>query len=120
MFAFLRNAGIKSTFNSALQAAKTNSVSTQREIAKHVYDSIHGLVKNGAGESEWKALGLSASKGRQALNQTGNQSESNPFYARFALLESAVLAVLTGDPKVKSAVLGELFSWFESLGIGQR
>lgn len=119
MFTFARNAIFKSNFRSSLQAAKTNPLSVQKEIATYVFKHLRDPSKNGTTEAEWKGIALAAVQGRQRLNQLGNSSESNPDYARFALLESAVLAMFMEDEKLKKAVHSELFQWFESLGVGR-
>lgn len=117
MFTFARNAIFKSNFRSALEAAKTNPHSVQKEIATYVFTHLRDPIKNGATETEWKGIGLAAVQGRQNLTQLGNRSESNPEYARFALLESAVVAMFMEDEKLKKAVHSELFQWFKSLGL---
>jgi hypothetical protein len=119
MFAFARNALFKSNFRSALEAAKKNPLNVQKEIASYVFSHLRDPLKNGATEAEWRGIGLAAAQNRQGLTAQGNRSESNPEYARFALLESAVFVLFMDDERLKKTVHSELFQWFESLGVGR-
>jgi hypothetical protein len=117
MLKFARNALIKSTFRSTLKAAKVNPLATQKDIANFIFSRLNGLIKSGASEVEWRMLVAETSQRRQAINAAGNNSESNPDYAKYALLESAATAVALNDSALKESVLGELFEWFKSLGM---
>lgn len=117
MFNFMRKAGVKMTFGSALKAAQYNDEITQRQIGRFVFEEIHRLTSTGASMDDWRATAAMAMAGRQHANSMGNNSESNPFYAKHALLESACHAVLLGDDGLKKYVLGELFSWFREIGL---
>lgn len=117
MFNFMRKAGVKMTFGSALKAARDNDEITQRQIARFVLDEIHRLTTEGASMDDWRATAATAMSGRHHASSMGINSESNPFYAKYALLESACHAVLLGDDGLKKHVLGELFSWFRAIGL---
>jgi len=119
VFQFARKAIFRSNFRSALAAAKANPQAVQKTVATYVFRHLNDAIKTGATEEEWRSIGIAATQGRQGLTQLGNRSESNPEYAKFALLESAVFAMFMEDEKLKREIHSDLFQWFESLGIGR-
>jgi len=119
MLGFVRSAAVKWSFDTDLRGAKSNSLPVQKEIASYIYERLGKLIRSGASENEWRQVGAQAQQGRHALNQMGNQSHADPLYARFALLESAVVVLFIGDEKLKAHVHGELFSWFKSLRLDE-
>lgn len=123
MVGFIQKMGIKSTFKSALKAAQKNSLPTQLAIGlvvqarmRAISDLVDGKTASASTELLRKELAQASSQ-RQSLNAAGNHSESNPEYARVALVESALLAVCSGDEMLANTVVGELNAWLAELGL---
>lgn len=123
MTGFFQKMAIKSLFNSALDAAKTNSPQVQRSIAKSVKDKIlefgttcESLPQNKQSEYSKAQIQL-AMEGRKKVNASGNRSEANPEYAKWALIESALVAACSGDHGLAHGVMAELNDWFNEVAV---
>ena len=123
MFGSFKKLGVMAALTPTLAATKTNSRAVQRDIAGHVYKTLVEIET--AAESlnpqeqsvMLKARLSDVMADRHRCTALGNRSEADPDYAKAALVESAITAMLSGDRQTVDAAMGALIAWFRDVGV---